>query len=408
MIANYIAAKLFVDKPKIPYDIYKKFKPIVDEISEWGNTLEGLSIEEPGSWFKTGNKIMSKMVERPPYSVSPEMIYLRDRCGDWNIINNHLEWLAIHIYRRENFHIEKEFPLSRIGRIELGEGLEAYIQIDKDGEEQDPQNYIPTIMVPTEKRKECLKAMGDMFWKTRNCIFLDEDSEDFVMSNHEFQNSEYYGDTADLVELWEKYIAKNVRRVIILQGIPGTGKSTLCAYAAEKLSNKTMVIGHEFFKRVSQSEWRDIQLTLRPKVVIVDDIDRIPAPILENSLSMFEEAFYKVPLTLFTTNDQRKLPGAFKRPGRVDQIINMPEPPYDVKKDMIREFAKDIGMDHSLMKEEQLEYLISMYEKIPSGAYVKELLRRYMVEGTDYRLPDYDDTFKTLDEVGYDSPAHTF
>jgi hypothetical protein len=130
-----------------------------------------------------------------------------------------------------------------------------------------------------------------------------------------------------------------------------------------------------------------------PEMILVDDIDRCDHS-LNQKLHLFEDKHCEVPLVIFTSNHYRQLPDAFKRPGRVDQIIEMMDPPESVRYDVIRSLGEQEGVD---IPEEKIPLLDIIYQEYP-GAYVVELLRRCDIEGWDYQIPEYGLTFEKLPE----------
>ncbi|NIP66949.1 AAA family ATPase [Candidatus Bathyarchaeota archaeon] len=208
----------------------------------------------------------------------------------------------------------------------------------------------------------------------------------------------------DEIKNLQNFVDKGVRRVVVLQGVPGTGKSTLCAHASEILSDRTIVLSNTILMHLSRNDWSEVIKLLSPTMVIIDDIDRSNMRSLETSLYLFEDTYYDVPLTLLTTNDQQKLPDAFRRPGRIDQIIEMPEPTKSIRKKIIKQMAEREGVGK--IPSDKIDMLDSIVEKYPV-AYLVELLRRYRSLGWDYQVPDNDIVFAPIMEELGDSPTRT-
>jgi SpoVK/Ycf46/Vps4 family AAA+-type ATPase len=107
---------------------------------------------------------------------------------------------------------------------------------------------------------------------------------------------------------------------------------------------------------------------------------------------MIEEPHYNVPLTLFTANAQSNIPAAYRRPGRVDQIIKMGDPDESQIWMNVQKFAEmekvDLTEINDLAKDTLCDFMQSHSE-----SHVVELLRRYKVEGWDYTIPPNDISF---------------
>src|SRR5690606_5763283 len=108
-----------------------------------------------------------------------------------------------------------------------------------------------------------------------------------------------------------------------------------CLEAARQLSNRTLILTNEGWDGLSLSDWNLMAKILNPEMVIVDDIDRVSDWALETKLAMFEEGRCNVPFVLLTSNDFTALPQAMRRPGRIDQIVNVSEPTREVLRSIV-------------------------------------------------------------------------
>lgn len=400
VIGEYIISKVIVDRSKIPYELYKQVEPLTREFHDIGNALSKIKTDEPFSWISAVGTLSDRFIEKPnTVDKNEQMEYIFNK--GYNARGSHFtEWCEEFIIKNCKATVEKNSDLDYAASITLKDGIKVYFYGDHEKDKKS-QNIMEgkRFFYPEdeERREEVYKAMGEKVWEDNNSLFFDINDEDFKVSKYTPRNSDYYGDGKKFVENWKKYMEAGVRRVVVLQGIPGTGKSTLCSYTSEKISKKTVSVSLGFIRACSDHEWFGLMSILNPDMLIIDDIDRMPQGILEGRLSIFEEGAYNVPLTIFTTNDDNKLPDAMRRPGRIDQIIEMPEPPRQGKIDMIKEFAKDTEIEGDI-PEEKMDFLINVFEKTHSGAYVKEILRRCKVEGWEYELSDYDISFRAVSD----------
>jgi ATP-dependent 26S proteasome regulatory subunit len=184
-----------------------------------------------------------------------------------------------------------------------------------------------------------------------------------------------------LIEELGHFRAQGLRRNILFQGKPGTGKSTLCREAARRLSSRTLILTSEYLSNVAASEWKMLLQMLDPEMVIVDDIDRISYN-LESKLSLFEEGHCDVPYILMTSNDHETLPQALRRPGRIDMIFKLDDPEPWVLDEVIRGLAEREGVE---IPTEHLEHLRKIAQET-STAHVVEVFRRAKVQGWGYEL----------------------
>ena len=188
-----------------------------------------------------------------------------------------------------------------------------------------------------------------------------------------------------------------MRRNVLLQGEPGTGKSTFCLHAARELSRRTILLTPDGYESMGINEWRKLLEVLAPEMVIVDDIDRVGEHTIEARLRLFEEGYCEVPYSLFTSNDHTRLPRAMRRPGRVDELIRVTPPGEALCDELINRLAERVGV--SIPAEERPRLRQLMRER--SNAHVIELLRRAQVLGWAQVTFPEDITFE-LGEEGED------
>ena len=255
--------------------------------------------------------------------------------------------------------------------------------------------YIPNTADDSEEKALFFRAVGKMLFEQRSGKFFSidwsNDKHTFLVEPLKFPDRLYKGEALNYIEDWKRFMASGIRRCVCLQGDPGTGKSTLTRTAAMQLNRRTVQVTSEAFRRMQFTHWKTMISLISPEVLILDDIDRIYD--LDEYLNRFEDAYYKVPLTLFTSNDLEEIPDAFKRPGRIDQILLLGDPSPAVRLSVLQEFAQMEGVGEiPAWKTPFMERLYSEY----SGAYAVEYLRRVKVFGWEYELPEGDLTFEGL------------
>jgi SpoVK/Ycf46/Vps4 family AAA+-type ATPase len=204
----------------------------------------------------------------------------------------------------------------------------------------------------------------------------------------------YEGTLTELYEVLRLYMEGEVRRVVLFNGKPGTGKSTLALNLADALSKRTLILSHKTLEWTSLDDWVYILEMFQPEMLIIDDIDRLGS-MLQKKLYLFEEKSCNVPLVVLTSNHKDWLPDAFKRPGRIDQIIDMETPSSDIRREVVKKIAMMEGVE---IPEDRLDILDRIHRRY-SGAYMVELFRRVKIEGWTYNIPSYDQTFNELHEA---------
>lgn len=406
-VISQIMGWVIVDDKKIPYSVYQKTEPLVRDLKKWQSVIEILDHEDPLSIPKALISVSGNLIEAPPIKKDPFYSYLKSR-GSTFECPSCLEWMGEFLLHE---HEAKE--VCRVGEVQiaelkLNERLSIFFKIDTENKEEAfSEMYIAS---DATVRDEIYRYMSTEFWRNHETITMDKDRDEFLIAEYQQKGEDrvYKGEMNDFVDSLVKFKEKGIRRVVVFQGIPGTGKSTLCLNAAERLSKKTIIISNRFIQNVSKEEWDVVVNILLPEMVIIDDIDRVPQRSLETALHLFEDNTYHVPITLLTTNDYGKLPDAFLRPGRIDHIMTMPRPEPHIKEEMLDEFLRNLGIEDGYLTEENRKVLMKMMdnERI-SGAYIKEIVKRYWVYGNDYQIPENDEQFtKIMEKVKNDSPSH--
>lgn len=118
-------------------------------------------------------------------------------------------------------------------------------------------------------------------------------------------------------------------RGYMLEGLPGTGKSTCIKYIAQK-SNMTclMLELSSFGAFADMMDYTPAATTvitvMRPDILVIDDIDRVAAEHQPRFLQLLEVAAKYAKVVFVSVNDSGKLIAPLKRPGRLDDHIKVP------------------------------------------------------------------------------------
>lgn len=389
-LVQQVVSKIIVDRSKIPRGPYNAIKPLIVEIREWATVFESFDSNNPASVISVGSNLLDRMIEPEKRVMDPQQMFLIEQGYVYPIPPILQSLFQIALQDTDMRHIA-DINNRQFYKADITDEIDCMVTAlaADEGDNREDRDY--QFWLPHDEKivNKAFKEVAKRFWKDTKAFLLDFKDGDFLITEYEFPNREYKGPVLDYIIGLQEYAKKGIRRVVIIQGVPGTGKSTLCAHAAKTLSDRSLILTADFLSDIPKSDWNMLLAVLNPHMVIVDDIDRMGRN-LETSLYMFEDAYYRVPVTLMTTNDQRSLPAAFRRPGRVDQIIDMPEPGEDIIEEVVIEIAKMEGVTD--IPKDTLEYLCEIYREYP-GAHLVELLRRFKVEGWDYRIPPNDLTF---------------
>jgi SpoVK/Ycf46/Vps4 family AAA+-type ATPase len=311
------------------------------------------------------------------------------------------DWLRVHGFRHldvgAEFVFREVFGMAatelaykddhdRLFRVELPNGAELSME---DSEHRHGCNTMYFRKEIDGKEKMC-RGVAELFWRDREAVLLDAVERDEVNCQElTLAGHDYYGPLVENIARWTAFGEAGLRRNVLIQGPPGCGKSTFCMHAARELSERTIMLTPDFYDSIRCSDWRSLVELLRPEMVIIDDVDRVGEHSLQAKLRLFEEGYCEIPFVLFTSNDHTKLPRPMRRPGRIDQIIEVDAPTKELRWKLIREMADREGIE---VPDGQLPGLDDILVG-QSTAHLVEALRRAKICGWDTAEVEGDSTF---------------
>lgn len=199
----------------------------------------------------------------------------------------------------------------------------------------------------------------------------------------------FVGPHLEMVDDWRAYMQAGVPLTVLLVGRPGGGKTTFMYTAIEKLkTGRVLHIGNEQFAELSMNAWRTMLRMLEPDIVVIEDIDRVPREKLSLSLNKIDRQQYRVPLTIMSANDRNRMPPAFTRPGRIDNVVLVDASLSGVVSN-IQTIMERMGKDPAEVPPDRIEALAARMEGRTPAEIEKHVVRA-IVLGWDRDPCKYD------------------
>lgn len=170
----------------------------------------------------------------------------------------------------------------------------------------------------------------------------------------------------------QRFIDNGQHRSYLIEGVPGSGKSTAVKMVAKMLNMRTMRLDFTALDTLNYLNIRNVLSTIRPEVIIIDDMDRsrdnsIPIPLIEEWREHTDVIFV-------TVNHMTAMADAMLRPGRLD--------------DHVRFDTTDEETVKEILEGEDLD-LVGRLSKWPI-AYVTDFVRRRDAFGSEQAREELD------------------
>ena len=358
----------------------ERVRSLKDGVDEVTVLIGDLEVDKPVTWARFGSRVVDRLFGiETTESIDQRLV--RERC-------EHYEWQLGSLWTEVFLRAERSVVLTdeddELWEVRLPNGTKYFVEAEKgslgsSAYERRETAFNPNLPDDRQARQRVMEGVAQLFWADRAAVMLDSSLRGESFCTLELEVPAYHGPLLDVIERWRSYQEVGVRRSVLIQGRPGTGKSTFALHAARVLSERTLILTAESCDALGDGAWYTLLRVLEPTMIILDDIDRLSEMRLERKLRMFEEGYCDVPFLVFTSNDYQRLPLPLRRPGRIDQILEVDEPNESIVMDVIRRIAlrEGVGVPEGTMSE-----LLDLSRRL-SMAHVVERLRRARVEGWD-------------------------
>lgn len=251
------------------------------------------------------------------------------------------------------------------------------------------------------KTQQCLEALGQGIWEyvdSDHCVVSKNSRDQFGDQDAAFKvddlhNEVYYSRVAEeIMKRCKAFLEQGYNRSIMLYGSPGTGKSSAMKFVSKHLGGRTLRIN---VSEVENMEHDDVILAislLRPKVLMIDDFDRLSNP--TKFLSTLEQVSRETEVVLCSANNIKEIDPAVIRPGRFDEIVevehldeeiydkligeNIPEDTVKTLKKMPIVYVKEFNLRKQVVGEEQ-----AIKEVVDLANRIKRVFKKQEEEDED-------------------------
>lgn len=388
-----IAGRVVLKEIDVTPDTRTKIKKFSHKVRQYSKTFDGFDLSNPFTWVTAASDLVDMAVEEEDNVILTDMEFLSSK--GYELVENIvmpeiadilkvLEYKRLH--KRDGYEILKiRIPGEDVVFERAVEGDAVWSFFAKFEEEGSTNAEVRESI----RKFMCKKIYG--YYGNFLSIKYDQSEFSYVPTESQVRTKKFYGKQKNIIKYLRKAKEKGIRRSILFQGRPGMGKSVLCSECARELNLNTISINNDTLSTLNMDRWREIITFYKPKVIIIDDIDRVKK--LESKLSLFEEDnIPEVDFILFTSNKVERIPEAFRRPGRIDRIIMVEPPDRETTIMIVNKLAKRENA-YKFLNEEKMEYCIKLAKNL-SFTHVVEYLRQLYIFDGEIQTFEGDRTFE--------------
>lgn len=201
---------------------------------------------------------------------------------------------------------------------------------------KDHGGSISPVFYLRERKQETYDAFGHAIWDklgTKHAEFTLKGIVDEEVIEEDVIETPFIKELTARVQL---FMDAGKSRGYLLEGIPGTGKSTAIQHITFKLGLRSLRVdlrtldtGNEL--RSASEGWEDdvsldaLIKIIKPDIVIIDDIDRVPIPEQGWLLNALERYHRSCKVIMASANCRKRVTPALRRPKRFDEHYELLE-----------------------------------------------------------------------------------
>lgn len=194
-----------------------------------------------------------------------------------------------------------------------------------------------TIVFPNRSAEVVKSESKGLTFESVNTLPID-----YIVENH---------DPVTFADEVEVYRQAGISDAVILEGPPGSGKTSFIFSYAELTRRSTLVLGAGAVNALESSDLTKLLKAFHPDVLLLDDFEYIEEEAGANFFTALPELRKKYPLTLLaiTCNDVDAIADAITRPGRGGRILPRFEAPSMEARERVLRFylEKHLGVEYS-------------------------------------------------------------